>query len=233
MAIPQNHPSDCRPAKATGLSPPGVRTGVTFCRPHMHTAFLIDGFNFYHSIKGLRRQLRWFDYVGYCRHFMRANDTLKSITYFSALATWLPDKVERHRVFVEACAAKGIHVVLGKFKEKPVHCPHCKKNFPRHEEKATDVNIALHAYRLASHGTGQIIFVSGDTDLIPAVRMIKQDFPSVVVGAVFPYRRDAREFARAVHFHHKTSQEVLNRHVLPTTVAKPNGKIITCPPSWQ
>ena len=199
----------------------------------MKTAFLIDGFNFYHSIRDLCRQLRWFDYGGYCRHFMRATDTLRSITYFTALATWLPDKSTRHQIFIEACEARDIRVVLGKFKEKRAPCPHCSKSILRHEEKATDVNIALHSYKLAAQGTEQIIFVSGDTDLIPAVRMIKQDFPSVVVGVVFPYRRDTREFTRVVHFHHKTSQKVLNNFVLPVTITKPNGKTITCPPSWQ
>jgi len=198
----------------------------------MNTAFLIDGFNFYHSIKGLRRQLRWFDYDGYCHHFMRSADTLQTITYFTALAHWLPDKSKRHAVFIEACKAKGIHVVQGKFKEKRSPCPHCGAIILRHEEKATDVNIALHAYRLASQGTQQIFFVSGDTDLIPAVRMIKQDFPSVVVGVVFPYQRDNKEFAQAADVHHKTSTQTLQGFILPTIITKPNGKTITCPKDW-
>lgn len=165
---------------------------------------------------------------------MRTSDTLKSITYFSAFATWMPDRSARHKVFVEACEAKGVRIVLGKFKEKNAPCPYCKRNILRHEEKATDVNIALHAYRLAAEpGTEQIVFVSGDTDLIPAVRMIKQDFPHVVVGAVFPHRRDTREFAREVHFHHKTSTDVLDRFILPTIMTKPNGKTITCPHEWR
>ena len=199
----------------------------------MNTAFLIDGFNFYHSLKKFERKLRWFDYNGYCRHFMRSADKLQSITYFTALARWLPDRVARHEVFIEACKARGIHVVLGKFKEKTSPCPHCCQTILRHEEKATDVNIALQAYRLARQGAEQIFFVSGDTDLIPAVKMIKQDFPAVVVGVIFPYERDTREFTRVVDLHHKTSRRILENFILPKTVTKLNGKTIVCPQSWQ
>ena len=163
---------------------------------------------------------------------MRSTDTLQAITYFTALAYWLPDKSKRHAVFIEACETKGIYVVRGKFKEKKSSCPHCGQTIFRHEEKATDVNIALHAYRLATHGMEQIIFVSGDTDLIPAVRMIKQDFQSVRVGVVFPYQRYTKEFAQVADFSHKTSAQTLQRFILPTTITKPSGKTITCPTDW-
>lgn len=199
----------------------------------MHTAFLIDGFNFYHSLKNFERRLRWFNYYEYCLHFMRSTDTLQSITYFTALAHWLPDGVRRHEVFIEACAAMGIRVVLGKFKEKTFRCPHCAKDIFRHEEKATDVNIALHAYRLAAQGIEQIFFVSGDTDLIPAARLIKQDFPDVKVGVIFPYQRSTREFTHIVDVHHKTSRQILERFILPERITKANGKVIICPDSWR
>ncbi|MCL2029128.1 MAG: NYN domain-containing protein [Deltaproteobacteria bacterium] len=153
----------------------------------MNTAFLIDGFNFYHSIENLPRELRWFDYYGYCRHFLKPGDTLHSITYFTALAYWRPNSVSRHEVFIEACKEKGLNVILGKFKPKkvccpspsranPPGCPQCPQCFALHTEKATDVNIALHAYRLASQSqVEKIVFVSGDTNLIPAVKLIKED----------------------------------------------------------
>jgi len=198
----------------------------------MDTAFLIDGFNFYHSIKNLSRDLRWFDYDRYCRHFLKPGDSLHGISYFTALAFWRPNSVIRHKVFIEACKEKGINVILGKFKTKNVSCPKCLQCFTRHEEKATDVNIALHAYRLAAK-VQKIILVSGDTDLIPAVKLIKEDFPQVTVEAVFPFKRDNFEFARAVDAHYRTREKILNRFQLPETIQKSNGKLIVRPPSWR
>jgi uncharacterized LabA/DUF88 family protein len=199
----------------------------------MKTAFLIDGFNFYHSIKPISNRLRWFDYDAYCRHFLRSTDILHSITYFTAIAFWREQAVKRHQIFIQACIAKGIDVIMGKFKEKLSACPHCRENIIRHEEKATDVNIALFAYRLAVHKIDQVIMVTGDTDLIPAIMMIKNDFPSTKVGIVFPYRRDNKEMAVEADFYHKTRKEILPRFRLPDQMQKPNGKIITCPPQWM
>jgi uncharacterized LabA/DUF88 family protein len=211
----------------------------------MKTSFLIDGFNFYHSIKNLSRELRWFDYRSYCQHFLNPKDTLHSISYFTALAFWRSiDSVSRHKVFIEACKAKGLNVILGKFKPKnvccpspskakPPGCPQCPQCFTLHTEKATDVNIALYAYRLALGGRVQkIILVSGDTDLIPAVKFIKEDFPQVRVEAVFPFKRANSEFEKAVDAHYKTRQAILPRFQLPDKIQKANGKFIVRPQSW-
>ena len=200
----------------------------------MQTAFLIDGFNFYHSLEGLDKRLRWFDYAAYCQHFMSGGDSLHSVSYFTALAYWRKESVARHRVFIEACTARGINVVLGKFKKKEAPCPHCKAQIIRHEEKATDVNIALSAYQLAAqHAVEQIILVTGDTDLIPAIRMIKADFPSVRVGVVFPRRRANEELACEAHFTHSTRENILYGFQLPDRVKKANGKNLTRPEAWK
>jgi uncharacterized LabA/DUF88 family protein len=199
----------------------------------MKTAFLIDGFNFYHSVKPISNRLLWFDYAAYCRHFLRSSDILHSIIYFTALAFWRQNAVKRHQVFIQACIAKGLDVVMGKFKEKFSPCPHCQQNIIRHEEKATDVNIALFAYRLAICEMEQIIIVTGDTDLIPAITMIKSDFQHVKVGLVFPFRRDNRELEKVADFYHKTRKEILPLFRLPDQIQKTNGKIITCPPQWM
>lgn len=198
----------------------------------MQTAIIIDGFNFYHSIKPLPRQFRWFDYLSYCHHFLRKNDIICSINYCTALAEWRPESAKRHRIFIKACEAFGIKTVLGKFKRKSFRCEECGADLFRHEEKETDVNIALTAYRLAAKHE-QIIIVSGDSDLIPALRAIKEDYCNVRVGIIFPYNRHTRELEAAADFHHKTKKAILDNFLLPTVIWKPEGEKITCPDSWR
>jgi uncharacterized LabA/DUF88 family protein len=198
----------------------------------MLTSFLIDGFNFYHSIKELPRRLRWFNYHKFCRHFLRENDTLHSITYFTALAYWRPKSEERHQVFIEACKILGIKVMQGKFKERNIPCSYCHKINIRHEEKATDVNIALQAYRLAKE-VDQIFLVTGDTDLIPAVRAIKDDYPGIKIGVIFPFNRATRELKNEVHLSHKVKQKNLAQFTLPPSLTKEDGTKITCPLDWR
>lgn len=55
------------------------------------------------------------------------------------------------------------------------------------EEKQTDVNIALDLYRDASKGDHDFsVLCSSDTDVVPAFKYIKKDFPSLGLGVVLP-----------------------------------------------
>jgi uncharacterized LabA/DUF88 family protein len=60
----------------------------------------------------------------------------------------------------------------------------------RLEEKQTDVNISLHAYRDAAKGLAeQLVFVSNDTDLEPALLAIREDFGDRhQIGVAIPAR---------------------------------------------
>lgn len=54
------------------------------------------------------------------------------------------------------------------------------------EEKQTDVNLALQAYHDSITGdVDQVVFVTNDTDIAPALKMIRQH-TSVIVGLVIP-----------------------------------------------
>ena len=60
------------------------------------------------------------------------------------------------------------------------------------EEKQTDVNIALHLYRdvVVKHLCDQVVVVTNDTDVEPALQMLRADCGnSVQVGVVLPLRQ--------------------------------------------
>ncbi|VAW42616.1 FIG00581129: hypothetical protein [hydrothermal vent metagenome] len=63
------------------------------------------------------------------------------------------------------------------------------------EEKQTDVNIALHAYRDAIRADcEQIVIVSNDTDLAPALGMIRNDIgDNIDIGTVIPVRKKMKD----------------------------------------
>jgi uncharacterized LabA/DUF88 family protein len=153
-------------------------------------AFLIDGFNFYYSIKNLSPKYRWFDYSKFCRYFAIPNGQIHSIHYFSAIATWLPSVAQRHQAFITAQEHNGVEVILGEFKDKHRCCHQCRYCYIDHEEKRTDVNIALHAYRIAAKPeVDKIILVSNDSDFVPIIETIRMDFPQKQFGVIFPYQR--------------------------------------------
>jgi hypothetical protein len=65
------------------------------------------------------------------------------------------------------------------------------------EEKQTDVNLAISMYRTLANQRNneqlefniqQIVLVSADTDMTPALAAIKEDFPEISIGVIFPHR---------------------------------------------
>ena len=151
----------------------------------------VDGFNLYHAIADTgRHDLKWVNLRQLARQFApEPSYTLGEVFYFSAYATWKPDAYARHRAFVAALEASAVTCVLGTFKSKPRACRSCSAKWTRHEEKETDVNAALHLLEGALNDRYDLaLLVTGDSDLVPAVRMVRQ-LTSKKVRIISPINR--------------------------------------------
>lgn len=148
----------------------------------------IDGFNLYHAVDDLKDQpLKWLDLWALSESLLRQNETLKAVNYFSAFATWLPAPFARHRTYVAALQARGVTTIMGKFKEKPRSCRACGAKWMGHEEKETDVHIAVRLVADALlNDFERAIVISADSDLAPALRVIRQHQPGKELLVVAP-----------------------------------------------
>jgi 6-hydroxy-3-succinoylpyridine 3-monooxygenase len=73
-------------------------------------------------------------------------------------------------------------------KRRPRDCP--KVQVWKFEEKQSDVNLALQIYDDALSGeVDQVVLVTNDTDLAPALNMLKSRCPDIVRGVVIPTRK--------------------------------------------
>ncbi|MBS2010158.1 MAG: NYN domain-containing protein [Cyanobacteria bacterium SZAS TMP-1] len=154
---------------------------------------MIDGFNVYYSVttclnRGNIARGKWFDYRGYCEWvtatnpIFQFNSTVNRVRLYSAMAYHDPDPtvVSRHLVLNQAMAATNVEVTLGNFKRKKVRCklPACGQKFVTHEEKETDINVAMGVIEsLLVDDVDCVVIVSGDTDLVAAVREARTFFP--------------------------------------------------------
>lgn len=155
----------------------------------MRVSAFVDGFNLYHAIDELGRpHLKWLNLRALCEHFAPAPQcTLTDVFYFSAYATWRPPSYRRHREYVKALSAVRVTTVLGNFKEKDRECFKCKSKWKAHEEKESDVNLALWLLREALHDTyDRALVVTQDSDIAPAVAMVRAEFPQKSVRIVTP-----------------------------------------------
>jgi uncharacterized LabA/DUF88 family protein len=210
-------------------------------------SFLVDGFNIYHSLREVERltraQVRWLDLRKLCEAYLHAvrgavgdRVDLASVTYFSAFATHLvpnnPDVVRRHQTYVDALRSTGVDVVMSRFKAKTVTCPLCGGRFKRHEEKETDVAIGLQLTELFVRGACETaVLITGDTDLVPAIRSAKRLYPAHTVGMGFPFMRHNAELRAVADFAFNISQRDVQRAQLPHQIHW-EGQVLTRPASW-
>lgn len=198
----------------------------------------IDGFNFYHAIDDLgAHHLKWVDLWALCRQYAPSPDLeLTQVFYFSAFATWRPNAYKRHREYVKALRSVGVTPVMGKFKAKDRQCRKCGQRWVHHEEKETDVNIALYLLSEATKDTyDRALLVSGDSDLGPAIRMVRSQFPDKQLRILAPlgrgYSMDLFNAAGGKQHCRQLRDVHVERALFPKEVLDANGKILAVRPA--
>jgi uncharacterized LabA/DUF88 family protein len=163
---------------------------------------LIDGFNYYHKLKNYQKNnnvcVKWLNYQKLISNAIknyRKNDKFDlEVIYFSAYADHRDSgSINRHKIYVEALEKSGVKIVLGEFKKKFIDiCPECKQKMPnekilKHEEKHTDVNIAITMLEKAFlNEFDDCYLLSEDNDYVPVVKRVKELFPNKIITVCPP-----------------------------------------------
>jgi len=190
----------------------------------------IDGFNLYHAISSLHRpELQWVNLHSLSKVFLKSHsEELCKVFYFSAYAEHVTVvKQKSQKSYLQALELTGVEAVLGQFKEKVKRCPVCHSKWMGHEEKETDVNLALFVLNLAYlDAFDRALIISNDSDLTPAIRMVRNQFPRKRITTVAPPNLyHSRELMQAASDKTKIRVEHLERSVLPLVVANQSGLV--------
>ncbi|MFI5344595.1 MAG: NYN domain-containing protein, partial [Chlamydiales bacterium] len=150
------------------------------------------------------------------------------ILYFSAYPTWKPDSYRRHRDYVAALLSTGVTPVMGQFKNKPKKCLNCGIKWVNHEEKETDVNLALALLDLAYKNQYDHAFLlTRDSDLAPAIHKVKQNFPEKRITVLAPYNyRHSSELLQAADGHKSINLTHLSTSVFPADIYDVGGNLV-------
>jgi uncharacterized LabA/DUF88 family protein len=215
------------------------------------TAFIIDGFNLYHSVvdagERLNASTKWLDISSLCASYLYrvgGNTEMQGVYYFSAPAHHLsqvnPGVVARHLRFIKCLRASGVNVQLARFKKKDIYFrvegdmgERVKGRVRRHEEKETDVAIAAKLFELLITNTcDTVILVTGDTDIAPACRTARCLFPNKQIGFAFPYNRKNDELAGLASLWFVMDEIQYVSHQFPDPLTLPSGEKVSNPASW-
>ncbi|WP_311970458.1 NYN domain-containing protein [Pseudomonas baltica] len=216
----------------------------------MRTACFVDGYNLFYGLLA-NSPYKWLNLPSLLAHILHVEDpanTLHGISFFTsgvkpALATRGIASQHAQDTYIRALKAKGVEVLMGLHQIESGKAPRFidKKTPPSRaeqveiwklEEKQTDVHIAISMYRLAvrqmtlpeEKRIQQIVLVSADTDMTPALRALRDDFPELRLGVILPHREGVKRTVPGSlkqHAHwmrHVITNDELANHQFPERV---------------
>ena len=171
----------------------------------MKTTLYIDGFNLYYgSLRGTA--YKWLDIVklfSLLANEQNHTTQIVKVKFFTApikakIATKgqlaFKSQNDYHRALT-VLYPQLIEIIEGYFSlekgllpayENPIDKSN-KVSVWKLEEKQTDVNIALHLYDDVIHKKcEQVILVSNDSDLLPALQFSRKVSPEIIIGTIIP-----------------------------------------------
>ena len=199
----------------------------------------VDGFNFYYGLKinSHWKRYYWLDIVSLFERFMREDQELVAVNYFSARPLNNQDKFDRQQAwFMANDENPKFNLVLGRYLEKTIECRRCHYKMKTFEEKESDVRIATQIVSDAKSGMCDIaIVVSADSDMKPAIELAR--LSGIRVFVYFPPNHYSNAIAhmpgmRITQMQHYESR--FRQSMLPDEITlQKSGYILHIPDKWK
>lgn len=207
----------------------------------MRTYVYIDAFNLYFGcVKDT--PYKWLDLSRLCRILLPKHQ-IERIKYFTANVKSLPNDPhapQRQQLYLRALRTlPGLEIIYGHFLSHTVRMPLANPGAAqpktveviKTEEKGSDVNLAIHLLHDAYQERYECaVVISGDSDLLTAVQIVKNDLRKPV-GVLNPQRRPSRMLQRHATFYKHIRPGVLAVSQFPATLRDEHGSF-SKPQGW-
>lgn len=195
----------------------------------------IDGFNFYFALQDQNwARYKWLDFTRLSEALLKTDQTLVATKYFTARVTSL-EKARRQTTFLEALDTRpDISIHYGYFRDEQKFCKRCQQRTYIPTEKMTDVNIAVEMLNDAyKDAFDTALLMGGDTDLVPSIRVIRNEFPDKRIVVAFPPDRVNDDLRLAAHSNFVIGRAKIAHSQLPDSVSRSDGYLLQRPDSWK
>lgn len=144
-----------------------------------------------------------------------------------------PDKQKRQNTFIEALETVNTKIFYGHYQKSPVECKRCGNVWPNYNEKMTDVNIATQMLIDASKDRyDTAMLISGDSDLVPPIKAIHDNFPEKRVFVAFPPKRYNNSVALVAKGSMIIGRKNIANSQFDTEIVKASGFKLKKPNEW-
>jgi len=194
----------------------------------------VDGFNLYHGIRErFGRRCHWLNLEALAASLLRQGQTLVGVRYFTARVRDKPTSELNQLTYLSALTARTtiLEIIEGRFQQRTVRCRSCGAEHRSHEEKESDVNLAVAMVHDALVGRfDTALLISADADHGPAVRTVRSAGKRVV--AAFPPRRHSDALRRLADGAFTIGDAKIRQAQLPAKVHRTNGPPLERPAYW-
>lgn len=199
----------------------------------------IDGFNLYFGLKskGWRRYY-WLDLRSLVLNLLKPTQRLVELKYFTARissSTRHAEKQKRQNTYLEAVETmQDTRIYYGHYLQKSQTCFRCGATWDSHEEKMTDVNIAVEMLNDASDDLlNTALLISADSDLTAPVEAIRNRFPDKRVVLACPPNRQSKRLESSANGCFRIGRKKIQDSQFPDEVHKPDGFVLLRPSTWR
>jgi len=194
----------------------------------------IDGFNLYFGIAEAGFiNCKWLDIHLLAQNIKTNSHILNEVKYFTSRISENAEKQKRQNTYLEALQTTPITITYGQFRNQSMRCSQCEHFWYDAKEKMTDVNIATSLMVDAYTNNFDVAFlISGDSDLVPPIKAIREFFPEKEVWAVFPPSRESNSLKKIASGSFVLGRKKLENSQLPEQLQSKYGIELNRPISW-
>jgi uncharacterized LabA/DUF88 family protein len=194
----------------------------------------VDGFNLYFGmLEGGYDYCKWLNLNQLSQNLLQSNQRLIAVKYFTSRVSNNPDKQKRQTTYIEALESVGVEIFYGHYQNNMQECRRCGSRWSEFNEKMTDVNIATQMLMDAYQDNYDMaMLISGDSDLVPPIRSIHENFKNKRVFVAFPPKRHNNTVALQAKGSMTIGRKKLVDSQFEQEVTKRDGYILKKPDHW-
>lgn len=195
----------------------------------------IDGFNLYFGIRDAGfHACRWLNLKALVQNILQPTQELVEIKYFTSRVSNNPDKQKRQSTYIEAVESIGVKIIYGNYQDNKEECKRCGHLWLSAKEKMTDVNIATNIIMDAYQDKyDAAMLISGDSDLVPPINAVHQNFKNKRVFIAFPPKRHNASMALVAKGSFTIGRKKLIDSQFQEEVVSKSGYKLKRPDSWK
>ena len=197
----------------------------------------IDGYNLYYGLCSAHLiGYKWLDLQAFSESLLRPDMTLVAVKYFTAITKSTTGSKQRQEIYLKALQThcNKLEIYFGRFLAKPKKCRMCGVQYNIFEEKKTDVNIAcqiLNDTHLDHYDCCYV--VSGDSDLVPPLQIVKENHPDKQTIVAHPPQRKSLELCKIANAWFAINKRKFKSNQLPVKITTTHGGKLVRPTEWN